>query len=129
MPKPRQLLHDVRFQPVWRWLLALLIVVVAIFAFTPGDSAPSLGVSDKVDHVTAFAALAWTGVLAFDPAARTRLRLALALVGYGVVIELVQTQIPGRFAEFADVVADGVGITVGLAVAVGLRRLWPAPAP
>ena len=129
MPTPQQLLHEPRFQPAWRALLALLALLAAVFAFTPGDSAPTLGISDKVDHLMAFGSMAWAGTLAFRPGRRESLRLALALLGYGVFIELVQTQIPGRSCEFGDVVADGLGIVVGLALAASIRRASKTPSP
>jgi VanZ family protein len=48
--------------------------------------------------------------------------VALGLLAFGVFIELVQSQIPGRDAEAMDVVADSIGILGGLLLAWLLQR-------
>ena len=95
--------------------MALLLVIVSWLAFRSGATpGPSIG-WDKLDHCAAFAALALNAVLVwrYERAAG----IAVALGAYGVLIELVQTQIPGRSGEVADVLADVLGITIGLALA------------
>lgn len=87
-------------------------------SFTPGDgSGPTLG-WDKTDHWAGFAALA----LALRPAwPRLRVLPSVALLlAWGAAIELIQTRIPGRDGSWGDLLADAVGLAVGLAVA----RWW-----
>lgn len=95
-----------------RVALLLLLVVISWLALRTGPGPEISTGTDKLDHMAAFAALAATAVLGW----RRPLAAALALVGYGVLIELLQSQIPGRTAEVADVLADAIGIGVGLAV-------------
>jgi VanZ family protein len=45
------------------------------------------------------------------------------LLAYGVLIELLQSRIPGRSAEAADVLADAIGIALGLS-AYALVAWW-----
>lgn len=79
---------------------------------------------DKANHALAFASLMLVGGRAFVRARRRDLALGLALLAFGIVIELVQSQIPGRDADWHDVVADTVGIVIGWALArPWLRRL------
>lgn len=102
----------------WRALLAALVLGVAWLAFDP---APPRGADlgwDKLNHATAFACQALAACRAF-PAAR-RARIALALLAYGAFIEAVQSLLPTRDAEVADILADAVGIGAGLL----LDRAW-----
>jgi VanZ family protein len=79
---------------------------------------------DKANHALAFSTLMLVGCRAFVGARRRELVPSLALLAYGVLIELVQAQIPGRDADWHDVVADTVGLAIGSALArPWLRRL------
>ena len=110
----------------WRSLLVLLIAAVCWLAFDPH---PPEGLStgwDKLNHALAFAVLGAVALLAQAPAAG-RWRWALAFGGmmaFGAFIEAVQTQIPGRSGEALDLLADAVGLAIGLgALGAWLRRL------
>ena len=101
-----------------RSLLLLLLCVVSWLAFTP---APPPGLDsgwDKLNHFGAFALLTVTACVGYT----SRWRVAAALLGYGIFIECVQAFIPERTAEAADVLADAVGIAIGLAVAAIFLR-------
>lgn len=128
MPSAPQLLHDARLHANWRAGLAVLVTVVALAAFTPAALAPTLGTGDKVDHVLAFVTLAVAGMLSCRAGTWQALAVALALVAYGALIEIVQTQVPGRYGDWADLAADSLGIVLGLAAVFVLRRRWPAQA-
>ena len=90
--------------------LALLVSVAVLF--TPASGVPTAPPgTDKVVHLLVFAALAstgrWAGV--------ARLPLAVGLVGYAAVSEVVQgTTSLGRSASVADVLADLAGVGLGL---------------
>lgn len=104
---------------LWRVLLGLLFVAITWLALVPD---PPQGLStgwDKSNHLLAFASLAFTGVWACWPQPRQWWLLVLALLAYGVGIEIAQGFLPPRSADAADVLADGVGIALGLLVA------WP----
>jgi len=107
----------------WRALLALLILVISYLAFSPAPPRTlDLG-WDKLNHLSAFAALAFS---AWHGAARPRTRwlwAPLALLGYGVLIELVQSQLPPREADPLDVLADACGLALGLTLTWGLHAL------
>lgn len=111
----KTLLDDPRWQPAWRLLWLALVTVICWLAFSPH---PPQGADlgwDKANHAAAFATLAMVGLQCL----RSRWRplwVLLALLGYGVLIELVQSRIPGREADAMDVLADMVGAAIGLAV-------------
>ncbi|MFT3821899.1 MAG: VanZ family protein [Rubrivivax sp.] len=104
-------------------LLVLLMAVVCALAFAPHPP-PALDTGwDKRNHLLAFASLALVAELAFWPAARRRAKVLLGLLAFGGFIELVQSQIPERSAEWVDLLADGLGIALGLALVAALVRL------
>ena len=120
------LLHEPRFRPYWRKLLAILAGVTAWFAFSPGEGMlPTTG-ADKLDHVLAFGSMACATALAWSPSTQHRRSGAALLLIYGGLIEVVQTQIPGRHGNAADLLADAVGIGGGLLLMSLLRSAWPA---
>lgn len=120
-PPPRP---DAPARLAWRVLLAVLLAVVSGLALTPGPPAGAGLGWDKANHVLAFTALALCASLAFDAVAGLPRRVALALLAYGVAIELAQSQIPGRSADGHDLVADGLGVAAGLLLAHLCTRLW-----
>lgn len=110
----------------WRALLALLLAAVTWLALVPD---PPRGVStgwDKTNHLLAFAALAFTGVWAFWRRPRQWPALVIVLLAYGAGIEVAQGFLPPRSADAADVLADALGITIGLVLAWPLTRLASA---
>lgn len=79
--------------------------------------------NDKVLHLAIFALLAgWFGALVTDA---RRWQLMLALMAYGLLIEVLQSFTAYRSAEWLDSLADGAGILLGwLLLRAGLVR-WP----
>lgn len=115
------LLATARRHP-WRALLAALLIAITCLALLP---APPVAIStgwDKSNHLLAFAALAFTAVWALWPQPRQWPWLALALLAYGGGIEVAQSFLPPRSGEWADLLADGCGIALGLLLA------WPIAA-
>lgn len=112
-----------RLRGLWLLLGLLLLGAVLFLALMPGSDAPDVGLSDKLLHLLTFAVLmVWFAGLVPE---RRHWQLALVLLAYGIMIELLQAQTPDRHAEVADVVADGAGILLGwIAARLGLAR-WP----
>ena len=104
---------------LWQTLFVLLFIAISYLALSP---APPAGIStgwDKANHALAFASLAFSARFA---GARRNWPLFIALLAYGGVIELLQLNIPNRDGDWHDLLADGVGIALGLVAAtVGAR--------
>jgi len=99
-------------------LLIMFLAVRPLPAFVPGEL-----YSDKAAHVLAFAFLMlWFGSL-FPR--RWHWRLFAILLIYGVIMELLQTQVPNRYAEGADLLADFIGVLTGWLLAGTAIRRWP----
>ena len=102
---------------VWRVLFILIAGSVAYLALTP---APLVMIDtgwDKANHMLAFGSLAFTACLSCRSSNAKRLLLLGLLFGYGGLIEILQTAVPSRAAEWADLLADTVGIAGGAGVA------------
>lgn len=108
---------------LWRALLALLLATITSLALLPH---PPSGVStgwDKSNHALAFASITFASVWALWPHPRQWPVLAIAVLAYGGGIEIAQTFLPPRSGEWLDLLADGVGIALGLLAAWLLTRL------
>lgn len=110
----------------WQALLALLVLVVSYLALTPAPLEGSESGLDKVGHLLAFAALAFSGYLSFPASRGTRIALLCGLFAYGGLIEVLQLLVPGRSSEWGDLLADGLGVALGAGLAALLARFGSA---
>ena len=104
----------------WRWAFwacTLAVLVLALMPIVP-HIMPSTG-WDKSNHMLAFAVLAVLGLWAYPG---RMVVLLLGLLAYGGLIEVLQSFTPHRFAEWADVLADALGLIVGAGLGRLLRR-------
>ena len=103
------------------WALALACALVAItwLATTPNPPRQIDTGWDKSNHLLAFAVLALLAdrlVTAWGRGMAARLTAWGLVLAYGGLIELLQSQIPGRAAEWSDLFADALGVAVGVVV-------------
>ncbi len=101
-----------------------LALIIAVLTLAPMPAVGGPAGSDKAYHILAFAALAFP-----LPLVRPRLTIwvALGVIAYGGAIELIQPFF-GRQAEWADLVADGIGAVVGAVTGYALsRHMMPPP--
>lgn len=97
----------------FRFSFFIAVTAISILAFLPDYSAlpPIVSLSDLLNHAVAFTILSLLYALAYSHSLK---RIFLTLIGYGIFIETVQAFLPTRFASIEDVVADGVGLIVGM---------------
>ncbi len=93
----------------------MLVIVITYLATSPSPPRTVDFGLDKINHAVAFAVLGAVAMVGYGRAAWVR--VVLWLLGFGIAIEIAQTQVPGRSAEAADLLADGVGIAIGLGIA------------
>ncbi|HEX5048757.1 MAG TPA: VanZ family protein [Gammaproteobacteria bacterium] len=121
----------------WLWLLTGLVLVaaVAVAELIPGPAVPNLGVSDKIEHASAYFVLTlWFAGLYRRHALPL---VAVVLFALGFALDLLQLTTKTRFFELYDVLANGCGILAALVLALlflggwcqRVERLLWAPAP
>lgn len=92
-----------------------------LFAIVPQDMAPKIGsLSDKGTHFIAFAVLTLLFRFAYSA---LWFKTFLLLSAYGVFIEFSQSFTPNRSVELLDVVADVVGVGIGLLLYYFIKKL------
>lgn len=92
-----------------------------VLAVIPQEIAPEIGnLSDKTLHFIAFAALSLLLHLSYRlPVWKGTFFLLL----YAFFIEFSQYFTPNRCAEWLDIVADAIGIAIGLVLYSGYKKL------
>lgn len=119
----RRLAATLLTQPwLWRAALLLLLPLISYLALSPKPpQSIDLG-WEKLNHCAAFAALMFASVLAM-PSGRRSWALGFgAMLLYGVAIEIAQSFVPMRSADWRDLLADALGALLGLTVLQALRR-------
>lgn len=103
-----------------RALFVTLLVAVLILSVMPAPDAPKLlSWQDKIEHFVLFAGLTVLGLLAWP--GRTG-SVAMAILVYGVAMELAQSMTAYRVGDYLDWIADALGV----AAAVGVSRWYRA---
>lgn len=99
----------------FRILLFSALVSISILAVLPDYNAlpPLASLSDLLNHAAAFTLLSILYALSYQ---HTPKQIAGILIAYGVMIETVQAFLPTRYASVEDILADSVGILLGLSI-------------
>jgi VanZ family protein len=101
---------------------ATLLTFVIYVSLAPAPAVPPAGEADKVAHFGAYALLQLLAATAFCWRG-SLLHVALALIALGGGLELIQTQIPSRSAEWLDFAANTVGVLMASAIWITLYNL------
>lgn len=113
-----------------RWQIAgiFLLAIVLAFALAPpdwfrlGDPGSQFFIADKWLHGLTFVALAlW---FSGQYARHSYWRLILGLTAFGLLIEVTQRMVAYRSADWMDLMADLLGIGVGMAIALAGAGGW-----
>lgn len=99
---------------LWKAIFWLLLLGTLWLSLVPVEHIPSaFNFWDKAQHALGFAALALTGLLGYP---RHNRRLVLGLIILGVGIEYAQHLTGWRQGDWADWLADCVGVAIGSAL-------------
>ncbi len=101
-------------------LFAFTALFVGYLALTPTPPRVADLGWDKLNHLSAFCTLMLLAGLGWP---RRQRRAAVGLLGYGGLIEVLQTQVPGRSAEWVDLLADALGLLLAVALRLAASRL------
>ena len=120
----------------WRIVTLLFLVLISILSLTPGDPKPDdnafvwfiAGVPSLLQnamHVLCYALLAvlLSRSLPHSKSVRShRFSVFCMAVGVGVVLEVSQLLVPGRFASLSDALLNALGVILGLTAMVLAAR-------
>ena len=108
-----------RTPKTWRLALyACMLAVLVLSLIPPGPELPTTG-WDKTNHLLAFGVLALLGCRGYP---RNVAMLLVCLLAFGALIEVLQSLTPYRFAEWGDLLADALGLVLGWAAGLLLRK-------
>ncbi len=100
-------------QRLFQVALVVCLAVITWFALTSDPPMPgAFAISDKLNHIVAFAVLAFLSDNAFPR--KSPWHYLIALPAYGMSLELLQYQTGYRHFEFADIAADIFGVLMYL---------------
>jgi len=110
-----------QYSPKMRILFWVALISSYVLAIMPQEMAPSFqSLSDKSLHFIAFAVL----TLLLNLSYRMQWwKTVVYLLFYAIFIEFSQTFTPNRCAEWLDIVADAIGIVLGLVLYVVYKKL------
>lgn len=110
----------------FRLMLIIAGAMILALATTPGDVTLVKSVNDKLGHVMAFYVLAFLADFSF-PQSRFNVWKVVILLCFGLMIELLQINIPNRIFSLLDLFADAIGLMLYEVSLPGIRRMpWLA---
>ena len=105
------------------------IIFITLLTLLPGQAIPNISWDfisiDKTVHIVMFSTLVFIGLLGvqyngFKLGRLPKLTIMLGAILYGYILELLQSYIPQRSYDFADLAADSVGTLVGYGLFLGM---------
>lgn len=122
-----QFLITSRLLRLWQLFSLTACLTMLVMIFGMGDSTLATSTLtlnppwDKLLHATVYGTMA--GLLQFSGAMRSGLAIWLILLAVGAIDEIQQIHIPGREANFLDLLADAIGCLLGVAVMARCQRI------
>jgi VanZ family protein len=111
-----------RYPLLWAALGWLLVAGVVMGSLLPGRIVAAVTFNDKIEHAGAYALLMlWFGGL--YPRARHPW-IAVALLALGIALDLLQGLTETRSLEALDILADAVGLAIGLSLSMTVLEGW-----
>jgi VanZ family protein len=97
------------------------IVAVLVLSWVPGDSRPSTGMSNLIEHFIAYFFTALATLVAFVPP-RTIRSVLIGMILLAAVAEIGQNFVPGRQPKVIDFAAGSAGAVTVTCVFAIVRR-------
>ena len=106
-----------RYQKLWLIIGYVLVALVMYLSITSAPPLPDVDVPyfDKLGHFLAyFVLMGWFAQIYHVK--KMRIIFALAFIFMGLAMEFIQSFDPARMAEFADMVANTLGVVIALLI-------------
>lgn len=96
--------------------LILLVIAIIYLSLTPKYTL-TIG-NDKISHFIAYSVLMFNiGLLTFN-AKKKFITGALIAICFGIMIEVIQHFVPGRFMSVYDILANTAGVFIGITLTI-----------
>ena len=92
----------------------VILTVITLLSLLPPKSTINLGNQDKISHYIAHFFLTINALLITHN--RKQVLTILLVILYGIIIEGLQSFVPGRFPSYNDVIANSLGALSGLVI-------------
>ena len=98
-------------------------MVITYLSLIPAEELPKLELWDKLEHALAYAVVAVAAGVGWAGHRRAKALLGIGLMVLGVVLEFLQSFVPGRLTDPGDALANLTGILVGLGIVAAVARV------
>lgn len=99
----------------------IITIFIGVLCFIPSKQIPDTGTDDKTAHFLAFGTMAFLWLLYL----KNYFKVFGGLLIYAIFIEIVQKNLPPDFHrgfEYADILADTLGIVLGLMIVYFFKK-------
>jgi VanZ family protein len=118
------MLQGLNYGRLWLVLGWIAVVIALVLNLMPGAALHEVNINDKLEHIAGYLLLTlwFCGIYP-----RTRYWvIALGFLGMGILVELLQGAMHwGRSEDGRDVIADVIGIGLGMMLAAAGLNRWP----
>ena len=108
-----------------RVIFALYALLMIYLSLMPTVTAVGVTHADKVGHLLAYAIFTLLALFAAENR-RQFFQCCLFIVAFGLVMECLQSMIPGRMMSFWDFVANSLGVVLALIISLWLPKPFEA---
>jgi VanZ family protein len=113
---------NLRYPWLWVTLGWFLVLGVCVGSLVPGDRLPTVSISDKLVHAGSyFLLMIWFAGLY---GRKHHTWIALVLVLLGIALDVAQTGTETRSFELRDILANFLGVLLGLGLSLWLLAGW-----
>jgi VanZ family protein len=108
------------------YIISALCYATLIFVLSSSPKIPSAGGPsiDRVGHVIEYSILGFLVLGCFERRSKTRIVLFVIFICsfYGVLNEVYQQSVPGRYYSDLDIIANSVGSILGTTINLWIQR-------
>jgi len=104
--------HKISFKSFLPYSLIVILIAITLLSLLPPKSSINLGSQDKVSHFIAYFFLTINALLISEK----HIKSILLIILYGIILEYLQSFVPGRFTSYNDIIANSLGSLSGLLI-------------
>jgi len=109
------------FNQIWFYLGLIWVSLIAYLSLTTATPMP-INLWDKAQHFLAYGFLGfWFLCISYDK--KTAYKYAIGIFTLGIILELLQSLVPGRYPSLLDVIANSLGVILAFALKAYIFRI------